>query len=169
MVLGLVSNVFLIDPPDHFSLILHGILWYFPTIQAIHGGVGAIWVPHSVRRGRSGSGDSWQRRIRGKTRSGRSTPTENRWRRCRSSATSGGSSRQQTMTGWRWRLTSERRGWARDVWQGLWEGKGRTRKCHGVFTLPWHSRSSSLGRRRGSWQGRWSQPWTPSRAGLQGV
>ena len=42
------------------------------------------------KKGWIGSGDGWKRRRRGKTQSGRSTPMGNLWRRCRSSATSGG-------------------------------------------------------------------------------
>ena len=48
------------------------------------------WGPRSVQKGRSRSGGGWPRRRRGRTWSGHSTPTENRWRRFRSSGTSGG-------------------------------------------------------------------------------
>ena len=38
-------------------------------------------------------------------------------------------------------------------------------KCHAIFILPWHSRSSSSGRRPGSSPRVWRLPWTRSRAG----
>ena len=72
--------------------------------------MGATWGPCSVIMGRSGSGDGWQRRRRGKTKSGRSTPMGKRWRQCQISATLGGYSRRRMMTGRRWRGTFERRG-----------------------------------------------------------
>ena len=34
---GLVSSVFLVNPPEHFPLILHGLLRDFPSIQATQG------------------------------------------------------------------------------------------------------------------------------------
>ena len=36
---GLVSDGFLVDPPECLSLVLHGILWYFPKMQATQGGI----------------------------------------------------------------------------------------------------------------------------------
>ena len=39
---GLVSKGFLIDPPDHLPLVLHGLFWYFPNRQATQGGGGMI-------------------------------------------------------------------------------------------------------------------------------
>ena len=38
MTLGLVSTGFLMDPPDRLPLVLHGLLWDFPNIQATQGG-----------------------------------------------------------------------------------------------------------------------------------
>ena len=38
MVTGIVSEGFLIVQPEIFPLVLHGLLWYFPDIQAKHGG-----------------------------------------------------------------------------------------------------------------------------------
>ena len=34
---GLVSEVFLIDPPKRLPLVLHGLLWYFPNREATQG------------------------------------------------------------------------------------------------------------------------------------
>ena len=41
---GLVSNVFLIDPPEILSLVLHGLLWDFPNKQVIQGGIFLIFL-----------------------------------------------------------------------------------------------------------------------------
>ena len=36
--MGLVSKVFLIEPPYRLPLVLHGLLWYFTNKQATQGG-----------------------------------------------------------------------------------------------------------------------------------
>ena len=38
MSLGLVYEGYQINLPEHFPLVLHGLLWYFPNIQATQGG-----------------------------------------------------------------------------------------------------------------------------------
>ena len=58
MTLGLVSEGFLIDPLEHLPLVLHGLLWYFPNMQATQGGsflilmsfLGIIPLLDSLRR-----------------------------------------------------------------------------------------------------------------------
>ena len=35
---GLVSEVFLMDPPERLPLVFHGLLWDFPNIQTTQGG-----------------------------------------------------------------------------------------------------------------------------------
>ena len=55
---GLVSEIFLIDLLDCFSLVIHGLLWDFPSIQATHEGsllvlmrfLGIIYLLNSLRR-----------------------------------------------------------------------------------------------------------------------
>ena len=35
---GLVSEVFLMDPPERLPLVFHGLLWDFPNREATHRG-----------------------------------------------------------------------------------------------------------------------------------
>ena len=66
MVPGLVSEVFLIDPPEHLTLVLHGLLWYFPNSQATQGGgvlnllgfLGVITLLDNLRRYLKGHGSA---------------------------------------------------------------------------------------------------------------
>ena len=52
---GMVSEGFLIDPPENFPLVLHGLLWEFPNKKMTQGGIllsllGIIPLLGSLRR-----------------------------------------------------------------------------------------------------------------------
>ena len=46
--LGLVSESFLIDPPECLTLVIHGLLWDFPNIQATQGGSYMVFMSFLV-------------------------------------------------------------------------------------------------------------------------